>query len=240
MEGFQLDFDQLVSETYTIGSVDGREFPDSPGVFYRILQEIYSYRIEVVEAKNMKKEGPPPSFDPTEVHFFETPSSELSQVIVNGLAHKRFPKREDIFYNISDPAENWWMLNKENSFQILFRSYGLEESESGDCVLLGPLGDSHVALIRFERLREFLKSCFPLSRLHISSKKIEVETLQNEDGIASVGFEEFRSIWRKGDISKNFFQQMKEKTSCTGFHYLHELSVLRRFWIQVYKQCELI
>ena len=238
MKEFQLglDFDQLVNETYALNPINDPEFPDSPGIFYRILQETYAYRIEAVAARNMKKEGPPPSFGPS-VHFFETPSLELSQVIVNGLAHKRFPKREDIFYNISDPGENWWMLNEDNSFKILFRNYGLEESKDGNCLLLGPLGDSQVAFIRFQRLREFLKSCFPLSQLNVSSKMIQVITLRSKEGITSEGFEEFRNIWCKGEISENLFRQMKEKASLTVFHYLNELSVLRRFWIQVYEKC---
>ena len=178
MDGFEVDFGKLVNETYQfVEQTDAQKAPATPGVFYRIIEHAYAYQIQVLVSEGGA--GTNCATPAEDEHFFPTDCVEQAQVIADSVAHRRFPKQEANFYNIGDPTENWWMVDGGEEIKILLRSYGLEESgksqksqaEQGRRnVLLGPLGDSKVAVTRFQRLKED----FALSGLEVSEKMIRM------------------------------------------------------------------
>ena len=232
MDKLAIDFTQLVNETYAPQKDASQDAPPcSPGIFYNISQQTHTYQIEAIPSKNMSEEG-------RGEQYFATPTPELAQVLAESVAHKRFPKIEGAFYNIGDPTENWWMVHEDHSLRILFRSHGLGEGRERAHVLLGPLGDPSIAIPRFERLLPHLKNCFPISQFDLSKKMFQVTTLRGEDGDIPAGFEEFKKLFIEGIAGQNLLQRIAENDFPTIFHYLNELSTVRRFWIKIYQLLE--
>ena len=164
MEKMNIDFTQLVNETYAPREDSPQETPpSSPGIFYSISQQTHTYRILATPHENLREKDEKKS-------YFATSTPELAQVLAESVTCKRFPRAEEAFYNIGDPTENWWMVHGDHSLRILFRDYGRGGSEEQICTLLGPLGDPSVAIPRFERMLPHLKNCFPISRLVLSKK----------------------------------------------------------------------
>ena len=237
MDKLQVDFGKLVHETCDFQGemASGSWPPNSPGIFYQILQQAYTYQIMAIPDHNMRNHGPQWPFAKDGGHYFATPSFELAQVIADSVANKRFPKAEETFYNIGDPTENWWMVFGDNFFKILFRSHGLQESSSCGHALLGPLGDSGVAVARFQQLKGHLRNCFPLFRMEVSPKMIRVITLRSEDGAKSAGFEQFRCLFQEGEVPKLLLEEVDRQQFPSVFYYLNELAIMRRFWVQIYQ-----
>ena len=237
MDEMQMDLSQLVAETCALGEHIAREgWPaSSPGVFYRIHQQEAMCRIEAVASENMRDEGPEWPLLRAGGHHFATPSLELAQVVVDLVADKRFPLVESTCYNIGDPVENWWMVREDNAFKILFRSHGLQESSDQRALLLGPLGDSEVVGSRLQQLEPFLQRFFPLVKFAISPKMIHVVTMRCEDGSVASGFEQFAHLFGRGEVPQALLQRVDQGDSPTIIYYLHELAVMRQFWMQVYR-----
>lgn len=225
MEGLQVDFDQLVHETYAFGEESASSL-HSPGLFYSISWQTYTYQIEAVVSRDIGRE------EGKGKHYFATPTVELAQVIADSVASKRFPRREAICYNIGDPVENWWMAREDNSLKIFFRSHGLQYKK----IRLGPLGDSGVAVARFRHLETHLKRGIPLSLVEISPKMIHFVTLRSEEGEVPGEFVELQDLLQKGKLPRHLLGKLNQRDFPTIFHYLNELAVIRHFWMGIIRQ----
>ena len=232
MDGSNIDFSRLVEETYQVSAAVSEEEGDGPGVCYRILHQSHTYQIEALASNHRYQDQGEGRAEGVELACFQTPSWELAQVVVDAVANKRFPKAEDVFYNIGDPGENWWMVNESNSFKLLFRSHGLRESANGRVLSLGPLGDCKVAGVQLGRLKSYLADYFPLAQMEVSGKRVQVTTCGEDSEQAK--FEEFRALFSKGWVPQGLVAKIREKNALTLDYYLNEVAVMRRFWMGIH------
>ncbi|MCY4644079.1 MAG: hypothetical protein OXB88_05620 [Bacteriovoracales bacterium] len=245
MDELPMDFSKLVDETYRLKekgegicevSAPSGISPDDPsshfpGVLYHIIDQGHTYQIEASAYGEGEKLKTTPN---QETLLFQTPSLELAKFVVDSLGNKRFPKTETTFYNIGDPVENWSLLETDHSLKILFRSYG--SCEDKDPILLGPLGDSKIASVRFQRFKNNLGNDIFSPKIEVSKKMIIFSRERAQDFAALISFEDFRLLFKKGQISPHLSEKMAAKDFPTLFYYLNELAVMRRFWIQIDRQ----
>jgi hypothetical protein len=161
------------------------------------------------------------------LHYFETPTIEQAQAVIDQMSNRRFPKQEDLLCNISDPGFSWWMDLEYDRFEVFFRSHGINRMEK--YIQLGPIGDQKMAALRMGQVQTLLRSSFPVSEFSSTDKGFAVGTLKPEH----LGFKSFRDVFVKGENFTNFENFPDNTLGRTLYFYFHELASIRRFWIEV-------
>ena len=60
-------------------------------------------------------------------------------------------------------------------------------------------------------------------------------TFRGENGEIPVGFEELKRLFTHGIAGQNLLERIAEDDFPTVFHYLNELTTVRRFWMEIYR-----
>ena len=227
----EFDFSQMVKETYAYSRKYGQpgEVPKGPGMVYQMISEEHIYRIQGTAVDDMRRASGLQRSE-EKVDYFSTPSLDLAQTLLDLVTGKMFPKTESTLFNIGDPMENWWMMQGRGWCKIVFRNYGLEESPGSGQVLLGFLGDSNMASIRFARLQGLIQQVFPGIKVDVSEKMIALKTVGEG---ALLELKEMEGLFRFGKFPRALYEKTLADTSPTNFYYLNELCTIRMFWLEI-------
>jgi hypothetical protein len=236
---FNFNIDFLLQETFAI--IEGNASlistkPAAPGLIYRIDDGGSTFCIRAIATTNIDEEFNhinksvlkiTEDFSLENLCFFELPTVEQAEAVIEQLCNRRFPKLEDSLCNISDPGFSWWMDQQADRFEIFFRSHGINRAQK--YIQLGPIGDQKVALLRMGQVQSLLRSSFPMSEFSNSNKGFAVGTLKPEH----LGFKSFRDIFLKGENHTSMDNFPDNGLGRTLYFYFHELAAIRKFWIEV-------
>jgi hypothetical protein len=234
---FNFDLDFLMQETFALAensAISGR--PVAPGLIYRIDDGGSTFCIRALATQNIDDEFKQinrsalkiaDDFPLESLSYFELPTMEQAEAVIEQLCSRRYPKREDSLCNISDPGFSWWMDSDSDRFEIFFRSHGINRADK--YIQLGPIGDQKMAALRMGQVQTLLRSSFPVSEFSNSNKGFAIGTLKPEH----LGFKSFRDIFLKGENHTNLENFPDNGLGRTLYFYFHELASIRKFWIEV-------
>ena len=232
---FNIDF--LLEETFALNKISTVVLrPAAPGVIYRIDEGNNTFCIRAIATSNIEEEFHHLNFKMFKledaasislINFYETPTVEQAQAVIDQISNRRFPKQEDLLCNISDPGFSWWMDVEYDRFEVFFRSHGINRMEK--YIQLGPIGDQKMAALRMGQVQTLLRSSFPVSEFSSTEKGFAIGTLKPEH----LGFKSFRDVFVKGENFTNFENFPDNTLGRTLYFYFHELASIRRFWIEV-------
>ena len=237
---FNFDLDFLLKETFALAEMAAAPNvsakPIGPGLIYRIDDGGSTFCIRAIATKNIDEEFNhincsalkiTDDFPLESLYYFELPTIEQAEAVIEQLCNRRYPKQEDSLCNISDPGFSWWMDLHTDRFEIFFRSHGINRADK--YIQLGPVGDQKVAALRMDQVQTLLRSSFPLSEFSSTNKGFAVGTLKPEH----LGFKSFRDIFLKGENHTNLENFPDNGLGRTLYFYFHELASIRKFWIEV-------
>jgi hypothetical protein len=232
---FNLDF--LLQETFALAEMASLPVrPGAPGLIYHIDDGGSTFCIRAIAAQNIDEEFKQinrsnlkisDDFSLDSLFYFELPTIEQAEAVIEQLCNRRFPKQEDSLCNISDPGFSWWMDLRPERFEIFFRSHGINRADK--YIQLGPLGDQKMAALRMGQIQNLLRSSFPLEEFSNTNKGFAIGTLKPDH----LGFKSFRDIFLKGDNNTNLENFPDNGLGRTLYFYFHELASIRKFWIEV-------
>lgn len=238
------------AEEFTQVFTDVDIYPLGPGVIYKIDNSHSTFCVRGISVANINEgfsellniDSSKRSIlkivnqtDFESICFFETTTFELAEVLREQIINRRFPHQEDAVCNISDPGFSWWMnvSDFENTedrlgrFEIFFRSHGINRADK--YIQLGPIGDGSVAALRLNQARTLLRSSFPISEFSCDDKSFSVASLKPDH----LGFISFKNIFLQGVNNTKLENFPDNSLGRTLFYYFHELSIVRKFWIEV-------
>ncbi|NOT80909.1 MAG: hypothetical protein HOP07_18135 [Bacteriovoracaceae bacterium] len=241
---------EVNTEEFTQVFTDVVSYPNGPGVIYKIDNSHSTFCVRGISVANISEgfsellnidSSKRPVLkivnqaDFESISFFETKTFELAEVLREQIINRRFPHQEDAVCNISDPGFSWWMNvsdfeNKEDRlgrFEIFFRSHGINRAEK--YIQLGPIGDGSVAALRLNQARTLLRSSFPIGEFSCDDKSFSVASLKPDH----LGFISFKNIFLEGVNNTKLENFPDNSLGRTLFYYFHELSIVRKFWIEV-------
>lgn len=224
------------------------EFPESPGVIYHVQKTTSVFVVRTFVSQNIREDYQQiidrpedyPSLRLLEggvedllrrLKFFIVEDSSQAEIIHDQIHNRRFPIREEMMCNISDPGFSWWLTKKQKGFQLSFTM----SVASDETVKLGPLGDRELALRNFQTMETLITSAG--IEMNIQNETNRVQFTDCEEFI----LEELKDIFEFGvvtetmsDLFKILSKQIKDTSSLqTTWFYLQELAAMRRFWIQI-------
>ena len=161
------------------------------------------------------------------VMAFPTDSKASAEILVDHLANRRYPLREDFLCNLSDPGFSWWMDFNQNHLQIFFQSCSVDRAV--DFVCLGPMGDPVIARRRLNQALPFLKNYFLIDEFSVTEKAIGLSVTTAD----CPNFGLFKEVFLSGEVElkKGIFPP--DSQGKTLFLYFRELALKRRFWCQI-------
>jgi hypothetical protein len=234
---FNFDIDFMLQETFAMAeSVVVSMKPIAPGVIYRILDGGNTFSIRAIAVNNIDQEFKnlnrqalkiDNDFPIDKLSYFELPTIEQAEAVIEQLCNRRFPKLEDSLCNISDPGFSWWMDVQSDRFEIFYRSHGINRADK--YIQLGPIGDQKVMGLRMEQIHSLLRSSFPLGEFSNTNKGLAIGTLKPEH----LGFKSFRDIFLKGENHTTLENFPESGLGRTLYFFFHELAAIRKFWIEV-------
>lgn len=236
---FNFDLDFLMQETFALAESSTAQVslrPMAPGLIYRIDDGGSTFCIRAIATSNIDEEFShlnratlkiPDDFPLNSLCFFELPTIEQAEAVIEQLCNRRFPKQEDSLCNISDPGFSWWMDLQLDRFEIFFRSHGINRADK--YIQLGPIGDQKMASLRMGQVQSLLRSSFPVSEFSNTNKGFAIGSLKPEQ----LGFKSFRDIFLKGENHTNMENFPDNGLGRTLYFYFHELASIRKFWIEV-------
>lgn len=216
---------------------ESTRFPHSPGLLFKIelgantfclramaSDDLADDALDVVEGNRQLRRNF--RFDDdlsakeieAQLQYFETPIRENAEVLVETLCHRRFPLRENQLCNISDPGHNWWLEENAQQLTVHFRAPSIEREK--DYLELGPLGDSRMAISRFQRLLPTLHKTMPSLVVEHNDRCLTFKVV-GQDFLTSL-----KKMFRDGDNVWN----LDDEVSTTLYLFLEELATTRRFW----------
>lgn len=223
-------------------------FPEGPGVIYHVQKTASVFVIRTFVSQNIREEflqiidrpEDYPSLRLLEggvedlgrrLKFFIVENSSQAEIIHDQLHNRRFPMREEMMCNISDPGFSWWLTKKAKGFQLSFTM----SVASDETVKLGPLGDRELAVRNFQTMESLVTSAG--IEMNIQNETNRVQFTDCEEFI----LEELKDVFEFGvvsetmtDLFKILSKQVKDTSSLqTTWFYLQELAAMRRFWIQI-------
>lgn len=237
MLDFNLDF--LLEETFALNESGAPAIlakPASPGLIYRIDGGMNTFCVRGIATNNIDETflnlnraalKIDEDYPLESIHFFETPTIEQAEAVIEQVGNRRFPKQEDLLCNISDPGFSWWMDLGNDRFEIFFRSHGINRADK--YIQLGPIGDLRMAALRMGQVQGLLRSSFPVSEFSSTDKGFAIGTLKPEH----LGFKSFRDIFVKGENFTNLENFPDNNLGRTLYFYFHELASIRKFWIEL-------
>ena len=162
-----------------------------------------------------------------ELLTFSTSSFAEAEILVDNLANRRLPIREEAVCNLSDLGVSWWMESSDRKIKIFFQNYRV--GPTSNFIRLGPLGESIIAMKRFKRMIEIFKenNCLKMSSLTDQSLEMDFDLSRKE-----LYEEMYRFFFEGVSLSHNsiFLKNGKDETLRL---YLNELSLTRRLWLQI-------
>lgn len=165
--------------------------------------------------------------DVNSLYIFTTKTRALAEVISDELLNRRFPVKEEMVCNISDPGFSWWMEDNGEGFHIFFKSFGTDRAQR--YTRLGPLGDSTIAQRRFSQAEGLLRSFFPINEFATSDKFFSISSVKEEHII----FQMFKDLFVSG-INDTILEDFPDTTDGrTLYFYFQEISALREFWLDL-------
>lgn len=160
--------------------------------------------------------------------FFPTYDEAFAETIIDQLINRRFPRQEAIVCNLSDPGFSWWLSCENLSFEVYFQSHGIERDEN--LIQLGPLGDPYIAYQFFKKSFSFFKSKFSINEFSATEKGFSVSCSQNSE----VHFQQLVQLFIDGNFpwDDSAFNKGTSPDKALLL-YFYELSLLRRFWVDI-------
>ncbi|WP_408097634.1 hypothetical protein ACJVC5_01600 [Peredibacter sp. HCB2-198] len=227
---------------------ENNEFPEGPGLIYHVQKATSVFVVRTFVSQNIREdyiqilERPEnyPSLRLLEggiedlahrLKFFMVEESSQAEIIHDQIHNRRFPMREEMMCNISDPGFSWWLTKKQKGFQISFTMSVASE----DIIKLGPLGDRELAIRNFQSLESLVTSAG--IEMNIQNETNRVQFNDCEEFI----LEELKDVFEFGvitDTMTDLFRILSKQTNDvsslqTTWFYLQELAAMRRFWIQI-------
>jgi hypothetical protein len=234
---FNFDLDFLLQETFALAEMKNViSRPIASGLIYRIDDAGSTYCIRAIATQNIEEEFShidrvtlkiADDFPLESLSYFELPTIEQAEAVIQQLCNRRYPKLEDSLCNISDPGFSWWMDQRPERFEIFYRSHGINRAEK--YIQLGPIGDQKMAEFRMGQIQTLLRSSFPLSEFSNTNKGFAVGTNKPEH----LGFKSFKDIFLKGENQTSLENFPDNAHGRTLYFYFHELAAIRKFWIEV-------
>lgn len=232
---FNLDF--LLQETFALAEMAKViAKPASPGLIYRIDDGGSTFCVRALATKNIDHEFNNLNFAALKItedfpleslFYFELPTIEQAEAVIEQLCNRRFPKQEDSLCNISDPGFSWWMDLQSDRFEIFFRSHGINRADK--YIQLGPIGDQKMATLRLGQVQNLIRSSFQVNEFSNTSKGFAIGTLKPDH----LGFKSFRDIFLKGDNQTSLESFPENGFGRTLYFYFQELAAIRKFWIEL-------
>ncbi|MBC96799.1 MAG: hypothetical protein CME63_03560 [Halobacteriovoraceae bacterium] len=224
--------------------------PEGPGVLYKLEKGISTFclrglatsdaqwEIDAIERRDPKilktlrlneEEGM------DLLGFFPTYDQAFGETIIDQLINRRFPKQEAIVCNLSDPGFSWWLSCGNQSFEVYFQSHGIERDEN--LIQLGPLGDPLIAYQYFKKSFPFLKSQFSINEFSATEKGFQVTCGKSSES-------EFQQLVQLFIDGRFPWEDSVFNSEASGHSvqdkglllYFYEISLLRKFWIDVQNQ----
>ena len=163
----------------------------------------------------------------SQVISFPMENRQQAQVVIDQLFNRRFPMEEDVLCNLSDPGFSLWFNRSSESFQIYFKSYGIQREEN--FLKLGPIADSELMLNRFKKSRDSIFSFFGFTEFSFSPSEVCIEVPYEDEK-----FKALCDIFEKGSFERaeKCFIDMEP----TLYFYFKELAITRQFWLEVEKK----
>lgn len=154
-----------------------------------------------------------------------------AEFINNSVHNQRYPLDEEQICNISDQGYSWWLVPREDGFEVVTR---IIHGTSDEVVKLGPLGDRSTA-------QNFLKKFGAFFQEQNLSLSLIVEPHRFRFTVPDEGLkEELIQLFEYGEIGPDIeslfgllAKANKETELESVWFYLNELAAMRRFWIQV-------
>ena len=245
----ETDFDLLTQETFELSqrldkdSLNPSPPQEGPGVVFYLDASSNTFCLRAMATENQQETlallegGHEPTLkalrigkEGSQKHFwtFPTESVALAETLVDGMANRRHPLREDVLCNLSDPGQNWWMQFGEDYLRIFFQ-YASGSKESILC--LGPMGDPLIAYQRLRQSKPFLGRYFVIDEFSVTEK---VFFLQAQDS-HSCAFAAFKEIFLSGQAELEEGALSPDLQGETFHLYFRELALKRRFWCEVEK-----
>ncbi len=159
--------------------------------------------------------------------IFPTESKASAEVLVDHMANRRYPLREDLLCNLSDPGFSWWMDLGQDHFQIFFQSHGVDRAI--DFVCLGPMGDPMIACKRLNQALPFLKNYFSIDEFSVTEKAFGISVATPD----CPKFNLFRKVFLSGEAELRGGLFPSNPQGRTLSLYFRELALKRRFWCQI-------
>lgn len=226
--------------------------PESAGLLYHIQKTTSLFVIRTFVSQNIRQDyesilaAPEnyPSLRLMEIESAEEMATTLRYFVVENPCHaelihsyvnnRRFPRFEESVCNISDPGFSWWMVKKENRFQVALT---LSLSVESGMVKLGPLGDHQLALRRMSEFESMLVDVGLAMNFQLETNRFSVDGAEDD-----VLMDDLRDLFEFGVIGndlENLFRLLAIKLPNdprpeTTWFYFEELAAMRRFWIQTF------
>lgn len=225
------------------------ELPEGPAILYHVQKSSSVFVIRTMVTHNVKEaygkiiDRPEdyPSLRLLEngdqnlaqkLKFFVVDNFDQAEIIHDQLHNRRFPIKEEMLCNLSDPGFSWWLTKKQKGFQI---SFTMSVAADENTTKLGPLGDRELAVRNFQVLSELIELAG--IDMNIQNETNRVQFTDCEEFI----LEELKDIFEFGvvtqtlnDIFRIIAKQVQDDSSLqTTWFYLQELAAMRRFWIQI-------
>lgn len=243
------DFPEFAPDEPEASAEEVFELPEGPAVLYHVQKASSVFVIRTMVSHNVKQdyfkilERPEdyPSLRLLEngnqnvsekLKFFVVENPDQGEIIHDQLHNRRFPIREEMMCNLSDPGFSWWLTKKNKGFQL---SFTMSVSADENTIKLGPLGDRELAVHNFQVLSELISLAG--IEMNIQNEMNRVQFSDCEEFI----LEELKDIFEFGvvtqtltDIFRIISKQVKDSSTLeTTWFYLQELAAMRRFWIQI-------
>ena len=165
--------------------------------------------------------------DVNSLFIFITKTRALAEVISDELLNRRFPVKEDMVCNISDPGFSWWMVDNGSGFNLFFKSFGTDRADR--YTRLGPLGDSSIAQKRFSQAEPLFRTFFPVNEFATSDNFFSISSVKENH----LSFQIFKDIFVSGVNNTTLEDFPDTSVGRTLFFYFQEMSALREFWLDI-------
>lgn len=260
-----LTFDQLEkfkdSDPFAFGqkekiSLDQSIAPSEvPGILYHVQVKGQVFVVRIFESSDLSKDFTEalkyPEHYPSlrlieeddssieeKLRFFECDTLSIAKNVKQHLGNKRFPLYEEHVFNVSDPADSWWLQKEGSEISLSFKL--AKTQKTSQMMKIGPLGDAERATKKLTKLAGYFSLLFPVESYSCAHGTFYLKTRVSSHPF----FKDFVALLSGDQVGHDFWMYLvrleieaedietKEFIQEANF-FLMELSVMRRFWKQV-------